>query len=482
MLVNLLRINSILVALVGSTMSLPLIVSIVQKEPRNVMLSFLIPLVVSLIVFPIINVPLRKRKIDLSIRSSYVIVASAWIFASLVGAMPLFLSGYTETFTDALFESVSGFSTTGSTIFSDVESLPQSLNLWRCLTHWLGGMGIVALTVALLPLLGIGGFQLIKAETTGPEKGKVTDKITTTAKILWFIYFILTLLEAVLLKIAGMGFIDALSHAFSTLGTGGFSTRNASIASYDSTAIDIICTCFMFLAGINFSLYFYAVTGNLTDIHKNSELKAYIGIVFICILGITFPLIGTYGGFWKALRYGAFQTLTIASTTGFATADFTLWPSTSQFFILLLFFVGGCSGSTSGGFKVIRWVVLFKQTKNETKKMLHPHGVFSLRLNGQPRDTDIVTIVTSFMMVFLALVGITTLAGCIAGLDIFTAFTGAVSMVGNIGPGFGSLGPSCNYGFLPLALKWWYCFVMLAGRLELYTMIIILVPSFWKNR
>ncbi|MCR5400922.1 MAG: TrkH family potassium uptake protein [Treponema sp.] len=482
MLVNLLRINSILVGIVGSTMSLPLIVSIVYREGNQLLFSYLGPIVVSIIVLLAVNLPLRKRKIDLSIRSSYMIVASAWIFASLVGAMPLFFSGVTQTFTDAMFESVSGFSTTGSTIFSDLESLPKSINLWRCITHWLGGMGIVALTVALLPLLGIGGFQLIKAETTGPEKGKVTDKITTTAKILWFIYLVLTLLEAILLKIAGMSFLDAISHAFSTLGTGGFSSNNSSIAGYDSAAIDIIITVFMFLAGINFSMYFYAVTGNFSYIRKNSELKAYIGIIFVCIIGTTLPLISTYGNFWTALRYGAFQTLAIGSTTGFATADFTLWPSTSQFFLLLLFFVGGCSGSTSGGFKVVRWVVLFKQVNNETKKMLHPHGVFSLRLDGQARETDLVTVVTSFMIVFFALIGITTLAGCLAKLDLFTAFTGAISMVGNIGPGFGKLGPACNFGYLPIALKWWYCFAMLAGRLELYTMIILLLPSYWKNR
>lgn len=482
MFVNLLRINSILVATIGGAMVLPLITSLVYKESLQLILSFLGPFVVSFVVLAAVNIPLRKRKIELNIRTSYIAVAFAWIFSSLMGALPYFISETTPTFTDAVFESVSGFSTTGSTIYSDLESLPHSINLWRCLTHWLGGMGIVALTVALLPLLGIGGFQLIKAETTGPEKGKVTDKITTTAKILWFIYFVLTLLEAILLKIAGMSFFDAICHAFSTLGTGGFSTKNASIAAFDSAAIDIIITVFMFLAGINFSLYFFAVTGNFGEIFKNSELKAYIGIVFFCVLGATIPLVKESGGFFHALRYSAFQIISVGSTTGFSTQDFTLWPSASQFFILLLFFVGGSSGSTSGGFKVIRWVVLFKQVKNEIKKMLHPHGVFSLRLNKQARDTEIVTVVTSFTIVFFFLVAITTFIGCLAKLDIFTAFTTAVSMVGNIGPGFGGLGPSFNFGFLPPALKWWYCFTMLAGRLELYTMIMLLLPTFWKNR
>ena len=481
MFISLLRINSILVAIVGTTMLMPLITSLCLHEELNVILSYLIPMLVSWIVLLAVNIPFRKKKINLTIRSTYVIVALAWIFASLFGALPLFTSGCTKTFTDAFFESCSGFSTTGSTIFSDVENLPRSMNLWRCVTHWLGGMGIVALTVALLPLLGVGGFQLIKAETTGPEKGKLTDKITTTAKLLWIIYFALTIIEAVALRIAGMDFIDAISHAFSTLGTGGFSSKNTSIAAYNSAAIDIIITIFMFLGGINFTLYFYMLTGNWSDVRKNSELKAYIIINFLCILGITLPLISTYGGFGKALRYGSFQALTISSTTGFATADFTTWPSVSQFFILALFLVGGSSGSTSGGFKVIRWVVLFKQLNNTTKQMLHPHGVFTLRLDGSPRDSEIVKVVASFTVVFVSLIGLTTLVGCCGGLDLFSALTGAISMVGNIGPGFGALGPSCNYGFLPLFVKWWYCFAMLAGRLELYTMIIFFLPSYWKK-
>ena len=342
-------------------------------------------------------------------------------------------------------------------------------------------MGIVALTVALLPLLGVGGFQLIKAETTGPEKGKITPKITTTAKYLWIIYLILTAIQTILLKIFGMDFIDALAHAFSTLGTGGFSTKNNSIAFYNSIHIDIICTIFMFLAGINFSLFYYFVTKKFQDIKDNSELKAYCGICIFVIIAMALCLLPTYKSFGTALRYAAFQTTTIISTTGFASADFTLWPMTAQFFVFILFFIGGCSGSTAGGIKVIRWVVLHKQLSNETKKMLHPHGVFSIRLNNQPARKDLVFTVAGFLFIYLVLVIITTFVGCLAKLDLLTAFTTALSMVGNIGPGFGSLGPSCNYGFLPDFVKWWYCFAMLAGRLELYTMIIFFLPEYWKK-
>ena len=347
--------------------------------------------------------------------------------------------------------------------------------------HWLGGMGIVALTVALLPLLGVGGFQLIKAETTGPEKSKVTPKIATTAKVLWLIYLILTAVQTVLLMVFGMDFIDALSHSFATLGTGGFSTRNASIGYYNSAPIDIICTVFMFLAGINFSLYFYAISRKFSEIRDNSELKAYISIFLIAVILIAINISQTYGSFPHGLRYAFFQTASIITTTGFATADFTLWPSLSQFVLFALFFVGGCSGSTAGGIKVIRWVVLFKQVNNETKRLLHPHGVFSIRLNNRPGRHDIVYSVAAFMATYLILVTITTMFGCMAQLDLFSAFTGALSMIGNIGPAFGSLGPSCIYGSLPSLLKWWYAFAMLAGRLELYTMIIFFIPHYWKK-
>ena len=479
-IVNLLQIISVLLAIVGATFIVPLITAIFCNE-NQVIPSFLIPMLASLAFFLIVRIFTRKRKIVLSNKSTFLTVAAAWIFASLFGAIPLYVSGCIPSFTNAVFESVSGFSTTGATILSEVESLPRSMNLWRCMTHWLGGMGIVALTVALLPLLGVGGFQLIKAETTGPEKSKVTSKITTTAKILWLIYMVLTAVQTILLLIFGMDFIDALSHAFATLGTGGFSTRNASVGSYNSLSIDVICTVFMFLAGINFSLFFYAVTRKFDEIKYNSEFKCYILIVLISILAIALCIRPSYTSFASALRSSAFQAVSIITTTGFGTADYTLWPSSAQFFIFLLFFIGGCSGSTGGGIKVVRWVILFKQVNNETKRMLHPHGVFSIRLNGRPGRNDIIFNVSSFLTAYLLLVFISTFLGCLAHLDIQTAFTGALSMVGNVGPAFGRLGPACNYGFLPDFLKWWYCFAMLAGRLELYTMIIYFLPSYWKK-
>ena len=478
--ISLLKISSILLSIVGILFAIPLGFAFYYGESQ-VYLSFIIPMLVSFVFVAAVNFPTRHKKITMNTRQTFLIVALSWVVVSIMGAIPLYASGSIPRFVDALFESVSGFSTTGSTILSEIESLPKSINMLRCLTHWIGGMGIVTLTVALLPLLGVGGFQLIKAETTGPEKGKVTARITTTAKILWLIYLGFTAAEAIALKLAGMTFTDALSHAFATLGTGGFSTRNSSIGAYNSVAIDVIIMIFMFLAGINFSLYFYVITRKFRDIGSNSEFKAYLVIIFVLIAAVTVSLMGYYGGFGKSLRYSSFQVISLMTTTGFSTADFMEWPAVTQFLLFVTFFIGGCSGSTSGGVKVIRWLVLGKQVQNETRKMLHPHGVFAIRLNGRPGRKDIVFNVAAFMVVYFGLVAITTFVGCLGKLDVWSAFTGALSMVGNIGPGYALLGPSQNFGFLPDFVKYWYSFAMLAGRLELYTMIIFFLPVYWEK-
>ena len=479
-IITLAKITSIILAIVGATFAIPIATAIYCKE-FAVLPSFVIPMAVSFIVVLAVNLPTKKIKYNMNIRQTFLIVALVWIIASIMGSVPLYFCGAFNSYLDAFFESVSGFTTTGATVLSNVDAVPRSINLWRTMTQWLGGMGIVTLTVALLPLLGVGGFQLIKAETTGPEKGKVTARINTTAKVLWIIYAGFTLIETLALKLAGMDFIDALSHSFSTLGTGGFSSRNASIGAYDSGAVDSITTVFMFLGGINFSLYYYLINRDFKEIKDNSEFRYYTGIVVFFILAVTVSLVSTYGSFAKALRYGSFQVLSIISTTGFATADYMNWPSVTQFLLFLLFFTGGCSGSTSGGVKVVRWVILGKQVNNETKKMLHPHGVFSVRLNNKVGRKDIVFNVAAFITLYFFLVILTTFAGCLGSLDLHSAFTGALSMVGNVGPGFNLLGPSENYGFLPGFVKLWYCFAMLAGRLELYTILIFFMPSYWKK-
>lgn len=489
-ILNFFKIIFAIIAIVATTYIFPIITAICCHENFWI---FAVPMFCAWAAFFAIYMFTRKRPIKLTIKSTFVIVASAWISCSVFGAIPFLLSGYFHSITDAFFESVSGFTTTGATILSDVECLPRSLNLWRCETHWLGGMGIVALTVALFPLLGVGGFQLIKAETTGPEKGKVTPKITTTAKILWLIYFLLTLALFVALKICGMDVIDALSHAFSTLGSGGFSTRNASIAAYNSPAIEWIITLFMFFAGVNFSLFFYLFTGKFSEIKSNSEFKTYVTLFILIIFSVALiirttgaPMAGNpegYKNFGEALRYSAFQVASIISTTGFSTCNYTDWIPAAQFLIFILFFIGGSSGSTGGGIKVVRLVILVKQVKNEMLKMLHPHGIFTVRLNQKVGRKDVVFSVASFITIYAILVFVTTFFGCLLGpdLDIFSAFTGALSMVGNVGPAFGKLNPAANCGFLNPGLKWIYMFAMLAGRLELYTMLMFLIRDFWKK-
>ncbi|MBO5137800.1 MAG: TrkH family potassium uptake protein [Spirochaetaceae bacterium] len=475
-----LRILFILLGIISITFLLPIGVAIFYQE-FYVIPAFALPGVICIVLATIFLLVGGKRKFSLTPKDSFLIVAAAWASASLLGSIPFLLSGVTTSFTDAFFESVSGFSTTGATIFSDVESLPKSVNLWRCQMHWLGGMGIVVLTVALLPILGVGGFQLIKAETTGPEKGKVTPKIATTAKILWFMYFAFTVIQTVLLHFAGMDWFESLAHTFSTLGTGGFSTRNTSIAAFNSPAIEWICTVFMFLAGINFSLFFFLVTKKFDELRYNSELKAYLGIIAFSILFITLFLLEPVKSLGNSLREAAFQVAAIISTTGFSSVDFNLWPSTAKFFLFVLMFIGGCSGSTGGGVKVIRWVILSKQTTNEIRRMLHPHGVFTVQLNNRAGRKDVVFSVAAFMFLYFLLVAITTFIASLSGIDLFSSYTAALSMVGNIGPGFGAVGPVENFSFFADGIKLWFCFVMLAGRLELYTMLIFFTPSFWKK-
>lgn len=473
------RLIFLVLSVIGISFALPISVAIYYKE--KVVLPFLIPMCVS-ILFGIIFFFAKKRTtVRFSTKSVFLFVAIAWLSISLFGSLPLYFSKAIPSFINAFFESCSGFTTTGATILSEIETLPKSINLWRCEMHWLGGMGIIALTVALLPLLGVGGFNLIKAESTGPEKGKITPKMANTAKTLWILYMSLTILNALLLKLCGMSWLDSICYAFSTLGTGGFATKNASIGAYNSVSIEVICTIFMLLAGVNFSLYFYLIRRKFFEIKKNTELKMYVSVVLSSIILISLFSIPTYKNFLTSFRYSSFQVASILTSTGYMTADYLKWNNVSQFLIFCLFFIGGCSGSTAGGFKIIRWCVLAKQAKNEMLKMIHPHGIFSIRLNGSAGKNDLVFNVSSFCFVYFALVFITTFFGTISGLDILSSFTGSLSMIGNIGPAFGSLGPTENYGFLHPLLKTWYCFVMIAGRLELYNLLIFFLPDYWKK-
>jgi trk system potassium uptake protein TrkH len=353
---------------------------------------------------------------------------------------------------------------------------------WRSLTHWLGGMGIIVLTVALFPLLGIGAYRLMKAEAPGPTLDKIAPRITQMAKILWFIYLSFTVAEAALLMIAGMNLFDALTHTFGTLATGGFSPKALSVGHYGSAAVDSIITVFMLLAGLNFGLYYALVTGQARRVFTNLEMKVYLGIFAAATTAIALVLFRRqFDGFWTSLRYAGFQSASILTTTGFTTADYAAWPPMTRVILFGLMFVGGCSGSTGGGIKVIRIVSLWRLGLNEMKLLARPQGVFSLRLGQQTLKKDIVYSIGGFFFLYVLVLLATTLVIGSGGNDILTSFSGALVTVGNIGPGFGRIGPTHNYAFLPAYVKWYLGFAMLAGRLEIYTVLMLLTPGFWRD-
>ena len=425
----------------------------------------------------------RGNRQVLTPRDGFFYVTSSWILASAFGALPFFLSGAIPSYTEAYFETMSGFTTTGASILTDIESLPRSILFWRSLTHWLGGMGIVVLLVALLPLLGAGGTRLVGAESPGPQVDKLTPRITHNAKILWLIYLALSILETVLLMFGGMDLFDALTHTFGTMATGGFSPKAASVGHYNSAYIDAIITIFMVMAGMNFALYYKALKGRFRDIIQDGEFKGYMFIFFAVAILIAFNLVrtGTYSNPGTAFRYSSFQTATIITTTGYATADFELWPNFSKVLLFFLMFVGGCSGSTGGGIKVVRILTMVKLGINNIKYMLHPRGVFSLKIGKNTVKKEIVYTIAGFFALYIFTVLITTLVVATANADIETSLTTALVTVGNIGPGFGDIGPTENYHFYPAYVKWVLSLAMMAGRLELFTVFALLTPQFWKR-
>lgn len=416
-------------------------------------------------------------------RESFAIVTLAWSLICLVGSIPFILGIDGIGWVNAVFESASGFTTTGATIFPDVEVLPRSILLWRSLTHWLGGMGIIVLAVAVLPILGVSGFRLMSAEAPGPDVERLTPRIAHTAQVFWLIYFGFTIVETVLLMLGGMSLFDAVNHTFATLATGGFSTKNASIAAFESNYIEWIVTLFMFLSGVNFALYFRAFTRRFDIIRTNSELKAYI-FLFVSAVGIvTLSLFSTgeYNGLEEALRYGAFQVATLMTSTGFATADYTLWPMLAQGMLLLMLFIGGCVGSTSGGIKMMHVTVMMKTASKQLRALVYPRGVFTIRLNRKPVDQAIVTAISGFVFLYMVFVVISTIVVVSSGTDFTTALTASLACIGNIGPGFGGVGPASNFAFFPDYVKLWLSAIMILGRLEIYTVLILFTPIFYRK-
>jgi trk system potassium uptake protein TrkH len=406
---------------------------------------------------------------------AFVLVSAAWITASLCGALPYVLIKGPAFVVDGLFESASGFTTTGASILANVEGEPESLLLWRSLTHWLGGMGIIVLGIAILPKLQVGGMELLGAEAPGPITEKLTPRIAQTAKALWGIYALFTALETGALIALGLSPLEAVNQACATMATGGFSTRNASIAGFDSAAVEMVVVLFMMVAGANFALHFQMLRGRPGRLFRDSEFRFYVGVLGGATAAVALDLLlqGHQDNVLEALRYGVFQVTAIVTTTGFATADFDAWPNFSKVLLLLLMFVGGCAGSTGGSVKVSRIMIVAKKLISDLQRLVQPHAVLPVRIGRRAIPEEIVTSVTTFFLLFLTSFACGGLLLAMMGLDMVTAFSASAASLGNIGPGFAQVGPTQTYAPLPVPAKLLLVVLMLVGRLELYTMLVL---------
>jgi trk system potassium uptake protein TrkH len=421
-----------------------------------------------------------RRPTELTIREGFLTVTLSWVTLSLFGSIPFIASGFIPSFTDAFFETMSGFTTTGASILADIEALPKSLLLWRDMTQWLGGMGVIALAVAIFPYLGVGGLQLFRAEVPGPIKDKISPRISETARILWMVYLLFTVAETILLMLGGLSFFESLCTTFGTLATGGFSPRNANIAAYSSPYIHYMVTLFMFIAGVNFTLHYWALRGKLGNYFKNSEFR-FFGMIICISLGMIMVARWTGGEIFseELFRSSIFQTVSIVTTTGFVTHDYEQWPFVTHIVLLALMFIGGCTTSTGGGIKNVRVLVLLKEMGSELRKLFHPHGIFPIKIGEKAVPENVVTNVVVFIALYMLifLFGILAMAGL--GLDIDTSIGAVAATLGNVGPGIGTVGPVDNYSHIPILGKWVLSFLMMTGRLEIFTVLVIFTRHFW---
>ena len=465
----------------GGTMLLPLAFDLVAMD-RSLM-----PMVkamgITLVCGAVLMALFRHEKTEtMSQREGMAIVSLGWTAIGLFGALPFYFSDASFIFVDAIFESVSGFTTTGSSILTNIEGLSPGLLVWRSFIQWLGGMGIIVLSIAILPFLGVGGMQLYKAEVPSPVPDKLKPRIRDTAMILWKVYALFTVAETLLLMVGGMTFFDALNHAFTTMPTGGFSTKNASVAHFDSVYIDVVLTVFMLLAGINFSLHYQLLKGRPLAFWKDSECRFYLAMCLILTLVVGADIYRTvYANAGQALRYAAFQVVSIVTTTGYATADYELWPGMSQIIIFLCMFVGASAGSTGGGMKCLRIMLCFKYCYKELFSMIHPRAVSHIKIGGKTVPEDVMRSVLGFLALYMALFALSTVLLAGTGVDFVTALGAVAATIGNIGPGFGMVGPVENFAQIPYWGKWLLSWCMLLGRLEIYTLIIVVVPEFWRK-
>lgn len=457
---------------------LPALVGLIYREHASV--SYLAVAVLCLILGVLLTHK-KPRSTNLYTREGFVAVALSWIIMSIFGAIPFVLTGDIPFYVDALFETISGFTTTGSSILTDVESISKASLFWRSFSHWIGGMGVFVFIMAILPMMGGSTMNLMKAESPGPSVSKLVPHVKDTAKILYGIYIAITICEATILRALGMPLFDSLTTTFGTVGTGGFGIRNDSIAGY-SPAIQITITVFMILSGINYTAYFYILTGKIKELFKIEEVRWYLAIIFGSVAVITWNVRSLYPTFSETLRHAFFQVGSIITTTGYATTDFDLWPALSKTLLVTLMFIGACAGSTSGGIKISRILILLKTIRKELSLIIHPRQVKKIRMDGHPVDHETLRSANVFLVVYFVLLLTSMLLISVDEFDFSTNFTSVVTVLNNIGPGLNLVGPTQNFSIFSPFSKFVLMFDMLAGRLELFPMMILLMPSTWKRK
>lgn len=464
----------------GVFMLLSMFVALIYGGPD--VLALLYSSLLAMGIGGVIVAAMFKADKRISKNDGFIIVSLVWIVFSFFGSLPYLWSGSIGNMSDAFFETMSGFTTTGSSILNDIEALPHGILFWRSLTQWLGGMGIIVLSLAILPVFGIGGMQLFAAEVPGPTPDKLNPRIQQTAKNLWAIYVAFTVLETLLLWIGGMTFFDAINHSFTTMATGGYSTKQASVAHWNSPFIQYVIIIFMFIAGTNFTLTYSAIIGKFDRVYKNEEFK-YYALFVVIFTAIIFSglLLTTQLGYEQAFRDTLFQVVSIITTTGFATADYLTWAPFLSVLIFALFFFGGSAGSTGGGIKIMRIVLLLKNSYYELRRLLHPNAIIPVRFNKRAVSEQIITNVLAFFMIYLLIFFVSTIAFTLIEPDLSSAMGAVATCLGNIGPGLGHFGPAENFYQVPAIGKWFLSFLMLLGRLELFTVLVLFSPAFWKK-
>ncbi len=465
----------------GLTMAAPLAVSLLFRDGSGI--PMLISLAVTILFGASMTIGFRGAEIaDIRQREGMAIVFFGWTAMGLFGALPFFFVGEGLSFTDAFFESVSGFTTTGASIFTNIEGHAEGILFWRSFIQWLGGMGIIVLSLAVLPFLKVGGMQLYKAEVPTPVPDKLKPRIQETAVTLWKVYILFTFLQILLLMAGGMNLYESVCHTFTTMPTGGFSTKNTSIAHYNSVYFDTVFILFMLMAGINFSLHYQMLKGKPLAIWRDAEGRFFLFLSLLLVLLVSWNIYGeVYHTVGSALRYGAFQVVSILTTTGYATADYETWPAMSQLILLLCMFIGASAGSTGGGIKCLRIMLLFKYCVRELFLLVHPRSITHIKIGGKPIPEEIISSVIGFLALYIGLFAICVVILAGLGVDFVTSLAAVASCIGNVGPGFGMVGPAENYAAIPTLGKWLLIWCMLLGRLEIYTVIILLAPEFWRK-